>query len=61
MLITNYAIRIRSAVFVFILFLVLAGSYSYMSLPREGSPDITIPYVFVTSSTKELHPQKWKN
>ena len=49
MLITNYAIRIRSAVFVFILFLVLAGSYSYMSLPREGSPDITIPYVFVTS------------
>lgn len=49
MIVTNYAIKLRSAVYVFIAVLILAGVFSYMSLPREGSPDITIPYIFVTS------------
>jgi len=49
MLLTNYAIKFRTAVFVFIFVLILAGVNSYRTLPREGSPDITIPYVFVTS------------
>lgn len=49
MIISNYAIKFRAAVFVFIGVLVIAGSVSYMSLPREGAPDITIPHVFVTA------------
>jgi multidrug efflux pump len=49
MLISNYAIKFRTAVFVFVVVLVLAGMHSYLNLPREGSPDITIPYVFISA------------
>jgi len=49
MILSNYAIKFRTAVFVFIIVLVLAGISAYLRLPREGSPDITIPYVFITS------------
>lgn len=49
MILSNYAIKFRIAVFVFIVVLVLAGGYSYMTLPREGSPDITISHVYVSA------------
>ncbi len=49
MIVTNYAIRLRVAVFVLAIVLVIVGMVNYASLPREGSPDITIPYVFITS------------
>jgi multidrug efflux pump len=48
MIISNYAIKFRTAVIVLIFVLVLFGSISYRVLPREGTPDITIPFVFVT-------------
>ncbi len=56
MIISNYAIKFRTAVFVFIAVLVIAGSIAYQQLPREGSPDITIPYVFVTSLYEGTSP-----
>ena len=37
MILSNYAIKFRTAVFVFIAVLVLAGAVSYVSLPREGA------------------------
>ena len=49
MLLSNYAIKFRTAVFVLVGVLLLAGGLSYVQLPREGTPDITIPYVFVTA------------
>lgn len=49
MILSNYAIKFRTAVFVFIAVLVIAGIYSYVSLPRESMPNITIPYVTVVS------------
>jgi CzcA family heavy metal efflux pump len=58
MLITNYAIRFRTAVFFFILVLLITGISSYFSLPREGSPDITIPYVFVTAVYEGTAPEE---
>lgn len=48
MILSNYAIRFRVAVFVFIALLIGAGIYSYQTLPREGTPDITIPNVFIS-------------
>lgn len=48
MIVSNYAIRFRVAVFVFIALLIGAGIYSYQTLPREGTPDITIPNVFIS-------------
>ena len=57
MIITHYAIKFRTAVFVFIAVLVIAGSIAYRQLPREGTPDITIPYVFVTSIYEGTSPE----
>lgn len=48
MIISNYAIKFRTAVMVLIMVLVVFGIISYRVLPREGTPDITIPFVFVT-------------
>jgi multidrug efflux pump len=57
MLVSNYAIKFRVAVLVFIVVFVLAGVASYISLPREGSPDITIPYVFVNAIYEGTAPE----
>lgn len=57
MLISNYAIKFRTAVLVFIAVFVLAGISSYLNLPREGSPDITIPYVFVNAIYEGTAPE----
>jgi multidrug efflux pump len=58
MILSNYAIKFRTAVFVFILVLVVAGSVSYVNLPREGTPDITIPYVFITAFYEGTAPEE---
>ncbi|HMP89288.1 MAG TPA: efflux RND transporter permease subunit [Kiritimatiellia bacterium] len=57
MIVSNYAVKFRTAVFVFIVVLTLAGIMAYRHLPREGSPDITIPYVFVTSLYEGTSPE----
>ncbi|HBA84304.1 MAG TPA: AcrB/AcrD/AcrF family protein [Verrucomicrobia bacterium] len=61
MLITNYAIKFRTAVIVFVLVITMLGSIAYMSLPREGAPDITIPYVFVTAIYEGTAPEEMEN
>lgn len=58
MILSNYAIKFRTAVFVFIVVLVMAGASAYMRLPREGAPDITIPYVFLTSIYEGTAPSE---
>jgi len=57
MIITNYAIKFRTAVFVFIAVITVFGSIAYLDIPREGTPDITIPYVFVTSAYEGTAPE----
>ncbi len=56
MILSNYAIKFRTAVFVFIVVLVTAGIHSYVTLPREGTPDITIPFVFLTAVYEGTSP-----
>ena len=58
MLLSNYAIKFRIAVYVLIVGLVIAGSVSYMILPREGMPDITIPHVFITAIYEGTAPSE---
>ena len=58
MLLSNYAIKFRTAVFVLIVGLVVAGSVSYMTLPREGMPDITIAHVFITAVYEGTAPSE---
>ena len=58
MILSNYAIKFRVAVLVFVFVLALAGSISYVTLPREGTPDITIPFVFVTAYYEGTAPEE---
>lgn len=50
MLITNAAIQRRGTVYVLMFIAVVVGIYSYVTLPRESNPDITIPYVLVVTN-----------
>lgn len=49
MSITDFAIKRSTAVFVLVLIILVTGTTSYMSLPREASPDITIPVIIVST------------
>lgn len=49
MLISDVSIDRRSTVFALMLIILVVGIYSYLVLPRESSPDITIPYVLVVT------------
>lgn len=47
MIISDMAVKKRVSVIVLTVIIILTGIYSYAVLPRENSPDITIPHVFV--------------
>ena len=36
---------------------VVLGTYSYLTLPGESFPDITIPFVFVTTTYEGVAPE----
>ncbi len=50
MIVSDTAVKNRISVMVLILIIIVTGLYTYISLPRESSPDITIPYVFVQTN-----------
>ena len=47
MKITEYAISKRVTVYVLVALMVLAGTTTYISLPREAAPDIEIPFIII--------------
>ncbi|MFC1857590.1 efflux RND transporter permease subunit [Thermodesulfobacteriota bacterium] len=47
MIISDTAIKNRISVVVLAVIILVVGTYSYIMLPRESSPDITIPHVFI--------------
>ncbi len=50
MIISDTAVKNRISVVVLAVIILIVGTYSYMTLPRESAPDITIPHVFVSTS-----------
>ncbi|MFH2059204.1 MAG: efflux RND transporter permease subunit [Pseudomonadota bacterium] len=52
MIISDTAIKNRTSVLVLAVIILGIGLYSYISLPRESDPDITIPFVFVQTDYK---------
>jgi multidrug efflux pump len=49
MKITEVAISKRVTVYVLVALMVLAGTSTYLTLPREAAPDIEIPFIIVTT------------
>jgi multidrug efflux pump subunit AcrB len=52
MIVSDAAVKNRTSVVVLALIILVVGAYCYKVLPRESSPDITIPHVFVSTSYK---------
>jgi len=57
MLLTDVAIKNRTTVAVLGLIIVLMGSYSYLSLPREAFPDIPIPHILISTAYEGVSPE----
>ncbi len=57
MKISNYALKNRPAVYVLVFLFVLIGLRSYVTLPRESSPDVNIPYIVVVTSWYGTSPE----
>ena len=49
MRITNLSIKYRTSVIVLTLLIVVGGLFSYLTIPKESSPSLEIPYIVVTS------------
>lgn len=58
MIISNYSIKFRVAVLVLAVVVIFFGAFSYITLPREGPPDITIPFVNITAVYQGTAPSE---
>ncbi len=56
-IITATAVRKRISVVVLAFLIIILGSAAYYSLPRESTPDITIPYIFITTPYPGVAPE----
>ncbi|PID44498.1 MAG: hypothetical protein CR981_01340 [Proteobacteria bacterium] len=50
MIVSDTAVKKSTTIVVLCLLLIVIGIYSYLVLPRESEPDITIPNVFISTS-----------
>ena len=57
MLISNAAIKNRTTVFVLVVLIVVAGVYSYTTLPREAAPDVPVPFVTISTIYEGVAPE----
>ena len=57
MRITDAAIGNRTTVGVLIVVILVFGVHSYISLPRESSPDVPIPYIVVATTYEGVSPE----
>jgi multidrug efflux pump len=57
MIINQLALKRQVTVLALLFLIVIAGLYCYLTLPRESFPDITIPYVFVTTTYEGVAPE----
>ncbi|HUT01618.1 MAG TPA: efflux RND transporter permease subunit [Phycisphaerae bacterium] len=56
MILSDTAIRNRTTVLVLIVLIVVAGAWSYLTLPREAAPDVAIPVIVVTTVYEGVAP-----
>lgn len=54
---TSFSINNRISVLVVIVLIALLGIRSYLSIPKEASPDITVPYVLVITTYPGVSPE----
>jgi multidrug efflux pump len=61
MIVSDLAVKKRTSVMVLALMILIFGPMSYLSLPRESAPDITIPFVFIMTNYAGVAPEDIEN
>lgn len=56
MKLSDFALKNRTAVFVFMFVIAIVGVYSYVTLPREAAPDIPVPFINISTSYEGVAP-----
>jgi len=56
-IISDVAIRHAATVIVLVIIVVVFGTTSYLTLPREAAPDVTIPYIIVSTDYPGVAPE----
>ena len=56
MIISDIAVKKSISVLVLAALILVMGVYSYLTLPRESEPDISIPHIFVSTSYRGVAP-----
>jgi len=61
MKITDFSLENRVSVFVMMFIIIIMGYYSYVTLPKESAPDITIPLIVVSVPYFGVSPEDMEN
>ncbi len=54
--IVEYAIRNARLTISILLFFLIAGAMSYVSIPKEAEPDVQIPIIYVSMTYLGISP-----
>ena len=57
MTISEIAVKHKPVIYILFAIIVIVGTVSYMTIPRESSPSITIPYIFISTTYPGASPQ----
>ena len=55
--IIGYAIAHSRVVLGVLIFIISAGTASYISIPKEAAPDVNIPIIYISLSQKGISPE----
>lgn len=61
MTISKLAVNNKVTIYILALIIIIAGIFSYVTIPKEAAPSITIPYVFVSTLYFGVSPQDMEN
>jgi len=61
MIISDLAVKKSVSVLVLAALILAIGTYSYLTLPREAEPDISIPHIFVSTAYRGVAPGDIEN
>jgi len=58
MLLSDAAIRNRTTVFVLVVLICVVGVHSYLTLPREFTPEVPIPHILISTPYEGASPEE---
>nr|MBC8484577.1 efflux RND transporter permease subunit [Bacteroidota bacterium] len=61
MTVSKLAVDNKVTIYILLAIIILVGAFTYITIPKESSPSITIPYVFVSTVYPGVSPEEIEN